>query len=56
MLGGRAAEELVFNEMTSGASNDIEQATRYESQHKVFVQWWMRMVEIVFTFLLIVLS
>lgn len=28
MLGGRAAEELVFNEMTSGASNDIEQATR----------------------------
>ncbi|OGM21711.1 cell division protein FtsH [Candidatus Woesebacteria bacterium RIFCSPHIGHO2_01_FULL_38_9] len=28
MLGGRAAEKLVFNEMTSGASNDIEQATR----------------------------
>lgn len=28
MLGGRAAEELVFNEMTSGAANDIEQATR----------------------------
>jgi len=28
MLGGRAAEELVFNEMTSGASNDIAQATR----------------------------
>ncbi len=28
MLGGRAAEEEVFNEMTSGASNDIEQATR----------------------------
>lgn len=28
MLGGRAAEELVFNEMTSGASNDISQATR----------------------------
>ena len=28
MLGGRAAEEMVFNEMTSGASNDIEQATR----------------------------
>ncbi len=28
MLGGRAAEEIVFNEMTSGASNDIEQATR----------------------------
>ncbi|WP_054252285.1 ATP-dependent zinc metalloprotease FtsH [Neofamilia massiliensis] len=26
--GGRAAEELVFNTRTSGASNDIEQATR----------------------------
>lgn len=28
MLGGRAAEQIVFNEMTSGASNDIEQVTR----------------------------
>lgn len=28
MLGGRASEEIVFDEMTSGASNDIEQATR----------------------------
>jgi cell division protease FtsH len=27
MLGGRAAEEVVFNEMTAGASNDIEHAT-----------------------------
>jgi cell division protease FtsH len=27
MFGGRAAEEVVFNEMTSGASNDIEKAT-----------------------------
>jgi len=27
-MGGRAAEELVFNTITSGASNDIEQATR----------------------------
>ncbi|MGN0372313.1 MAG: ATP-dependent zinc metalloprotease FtsH [Enterocloster sp.] len=26
--GGRAAEELIFNTVTSGASNDIEQATR----------------------------
>jgi cell division protease FtsH len=26
--GGRAAEELVFNTVTTGASNDIEQATR----------------------------
>jgi cell division protease FtsH len=28
MLGGRAAEEVVFNEMTSGAANDIAQATK----------------------------
>lgn len=27
MLGGRAAEELVFNEITTGASNDFNQAT-----------------------------
>jgi len=27
MLGGRAAEEVVFDEMTAGASNDIEHAT-----------------------------
>lgn len=28
MLGGRAAEMLVFNEQTAGASNDIDRATR----------------------------
>ena len=28
MLGGRAAEEIVFNEMTSGASNDIQKTTQ----------------------------
>ncbi len=27
MLGGRAAEELIFNEFTTGASNDIDKAT-----------------------------
>ncbi len=27
LLGGRAAEEIVFNEITTGASNDIERAT-----------------------------
>ena len=27
-MGGRAAEELVFNTMTSGAANDIIQATK----------------------------
>lgn len=28
MMGGRAAEEVVFNEVTTGASNDFDQATR----------------------------
>ncbi len=28
MLGGRAAEELIFNEITTGAANDFDQATR----------------------------
>ena len=28
MMGGRAAEELIFNDITSGAANDIDQATR----------------------------
>jgi len=27
-MGGRAAEQLIFKEMTSGAANDIDQATR----------------------------
>jgi cell division protease FtsH len=27
MMGGRAAEELVFNEITTGAQNDLETAT-----------------------------
>lgn len=27
-MGGRAAEQLIFNEMTSGAANDFDQATR----------------------------
>ncbi len=28
MMGGRAAEEVVFSEMTSGAASDIQQATK----------------------------
>lgn len=28
MMGGRAAEEIFFNEITTGASNDFDQATR----------------------------
>ncbi|NWO21860.1 ATP-dependent metallopeptidase FtsH/Yme1/Tma family protein [Oribacterium sp. oral taxon 102] len=29
LTGGRCAEELIFNTCTTGASNDIEQATKY---------------------------
>lgn len=32
MLGGRAAEELIFNEITTGAQNDMEQATQLARQ------------------------
>ena len=28
LTGGRAAEEVAFGEITTGASNDIEQATQ----------------------------
>ena len=28
LLGGRAAEELIFGDVTTGAANDIEQATK----------------------------
>src|SRR3989454_9637270 len=31
-LGGRAAEELVFNEITTGAANDIEKVTHTAKQ------------------------
>jgi len=32
LLGGRAAEELIFNEFTAGAASDIDQATRIARQ------------------------
>jgi ATP-dependent Zn protease len=32
MLGGRAAEELVFHEVTTGAANDIEKVTHTSKQ------------------------
>ena len=32
MLGGRAAEELVFNEVTTGAANDLEKVTHTAKQ------------------------
>lgn len=39
LLGGRAAEELVFNEFTTGAGNDIERAT--DLARKMVCQWGM---------------
>ncbi|MFC1581488.1 ATP-dependent zinc metalloprotease FtsH [Candidatus Neomarinimicrobiota bacterium] len=39
MMGGRAAEELIFDEMTTGAGNDIEQATIIA--RKMVCEWGM---------------
>ncbi|WP_022853551.1 ATP-dependent zinc metalloprotease FtsH [Thermodesulfatator atlanticus] len=39
LLGGRAAEELVFNEFTTGAGNDIERAT--EIARRMVCEWGM---------------
>jgi len=38
-MGGRAAEELVFNEISSGAANDIERAT--DLARKMVCEWGM---------------
>jgi cell division protease FtsH len=38
-LGGRAAEELIFNEMSTGASSDIKQATDFA--HRMVTHWGM---------------
>jgi len=39
LLGGRVAEKLVFNELTTGAGNDIERAT--ELARKMVCEWGM---------------
>ena len=39
LMGGRAAEELVLNHMTTGAGNDIEKAT--ELARKMVCEWGM---------------
>jgi len=39
LMGGRAAEELIFNTMTTGAGNDIEHAT--EIARKMICEWGM---------------
>ncbi|MBN1969430.1 MAG: ATP-dependent zinc metalloprotease FtsH [Candidatus Delongbacteria bacterium] len=39
LLGGRVAEELVFNDVTTGASNDIERAT--DLARKMVCEWGM---------------
>jgi len=39
LLGGRAAEKLIFDELTTGAGNDIENAT--ELARKMVCEWGM---------------
>jgi len=39
LMGGRAAEEIVFSTMTTGAGNDIERAT--EMARKMVCEWGM---------------
>ncbi|MSM38612.1 MAG: ATP-dependent zinc metalloprotease FtsH [Geobacter sp.] len=39
LMGGRAAEEIIFNSMTTGAGNDIERAT--EIARKMVCEWGM---------------
>ncbi|MCC6488149.1 MAG: ATP-dependent zinc metalloprotease FtsH [Candidatus Hydrogenedentes bacterium] len=39
LMGGRAAEEVIFNEFSSGASNDLKRAT--ELAHAMVCQWGM---------------
>lgn len=39
LMGGRVAEEVVFNHLTTGASNDIERAT--EIARKMVCEWGM---------------
>jgi cell division protease FtsH len=39
LLGGRAAEELIFDQQTTGAGNDIERAT--ELARKMVCEWGM---------------
>ncbi|WP_449243131.1 ATP-dependent zinc metalloprotease FtsH [Desulfovibrio sp.] len=39
MLGGRVAEEIVLNQKTTGASNDIDRATK--TARKMVCQWGM---------------
>jgi cell division protease FtsH len=39
LMGGRAAEQIIFNSMTTGAGNDIERAT--EIARKMVCEWGM---------------
>ena len=39
MLGGRSAEEVMLNDITTGASNDIERATK--AARKMVAEWGM---------------
>src|SRR5437867_5659099 len=56
MLGGQSAEEIIFNEITTGASNDLEKATdtarrmvtRYGMSRKLGPRTYGKKEELVF--------
>ena len=39
IMGGRAAEEIIYHHFTSGASNDLSRATEYA--HRMVCNWGM---------------
>ena len=47
-MGGRTAEELFFDDITTGASNDIQNATKYRKRHG-YSLWYERSLDLLST-------